>query len=113
MLIQCPLWLCHGLWLYPIPKFSGKDGNVKFGVWFEQVESMLRAHGLDVVAKRQIMLLDTDKRGSSRAILDELKRLYGQPCSFAQVRVQFFQCRQEEIESVEMYVLRFRELFNQ
>ena len=109
-----------------IPKFSGKDGNIKFGPWSEQMESMLRAQGLDAqqkvdfvlwgldgVAKRQIMLLDTDKRGSSKAILDELKRLYGPPGSLADVRVQFFQCRQREHESVEMYVLRFRELFNQ
>lgn len=108
-----------------IPKFSGKDGDIKFGAWAEQMESMLRAQGLDAqqkvdfvlwgldgVAKRQVMLLDADKRGSARAILDELKRLYGQPCSLAHVRVQFFQCRQKEDESVEMYVLRFRELFN-
>lgn len=109
-----------------IPKFSGKGGNVKFETWLEQMESMLRAQGLDAqqkvdfvlwgldgVAKRQVMLLNRDQRGSSRAILDELKRLYGQPGSLAHIRVQFFQCRQKEDESVEMYVLRFKELLNQ
>lgn len=63
-----------------------------FRTWVEQMESMLRAQGLDVVSKvdfvlwgldgvtkRQVMLLDADKRGSSRAILDKLKRLYGLP----------------------------------
>lgn len=108
-----------------IPKFSGKDGVVRFGTWVEQIESMLRAQGLDDqqkvdfvlwgldgVAKRQVMLLDAATRGSSRAVLDELKKLYGQPCSLTHVRVQFFQCRQEDNESVEMYVLRFREILN-
>ena len=107
-----------------IPKFSGKDGDVKFGVWVEQMESMLRAQGLDAqqkvdfllwgldgVAKRKVMLLEPGQRGSSTAILNELKILYGQPSSLAHIRVQFFQCRQREEESVELYVLRFRELF--
>lgn len=108
-----------------IPKFSGKDGDVKFGVWVDQIESMLRAQGLDAqqkvdfllwgldgVAKRQVMLLDSDSRGSSQTILTELKRLYGQPSSLAHIRVQFFQCRQREGERMELYMLRFRELLN-
>lgn len=96
-----------------IPNFLGNGGDIKFGAWVEQMESILRAQGLDAqqkvdfvlwgldgVAKRQVMLLDAEKRGSSRAILDELKKLYGQPCSLVHTRVQFFQCRQKEGESV-------------
>lgn len=86
---------------------------------------MLRAQGLqgqqsvDFVlwalegkAKRQVMLLETAQRASDKTILAELKELYGQLSSLAQIRVQFFQCRQKEEESVELYTLRFQELFN-
>lgn len=73
-------------WFMALPfisKFSGNGGDIKFEAWVEQMESMLRAQGLDArqkvdfmlwgldgVAKRQAILLDAEKRESSRAILD-------------------------------------------
>ena len=72
-----------------MPKFSGKDGEIKFGSWLEQIECMLRAQGLpgpqrvdfvlwavEGTAKRQVMLLDAAQRASDRTILAELKGPY-------------------------------------
>lgn len=39
-----------------IPKFTGKDGYVKFATWLEQMESMLRAQGLDAQQKVDFVL---------------------------------------------------------
>lgn len=103
-----------------MPKFSGKDCQIKFGPWLEQMESMLRAfmdhkgltlfYGLQMGSQKGKLCCWMSVNGHQMKPFWQSQRLYGQPSSLAQIRVQF-QCGQKESES-EFYVLRFRELFN-
>lgn len=108
-----------------IPKFSGDPGKMTFSEWKAQVQAMLRAQGLneeqkaDFIlgalegdARREMQLLDSTQRTSSRSLLDELTKLYGKSTPLAQLRTMFFKCSQQEDETVAAFILRLRELFS-
>lgn len=108
-----------------IPRFSGDQSKMSFSEWNGQVQAMLRAQGLneeqkiDFIfgalegeAKREMRLLDSTKRSSSTAILQELKKIYGRVIPVAQLRAKFFKCHQQEDETAAAYILRLRELFS-
>ncbi|CAL9687354.1 unnamed protein product [Knipowitschia caucasica] len=112
-------WFMGAAW---IPKFGGKRDQ--FGEWKAQVEAMLRAQGLsqqqqvDFVlgalegdAKREIMLASANEKDTSAKIMDLLERVYGQPATKAQARMNFFNCKQKTDESINAFVLRLREAF--
>lgn len=67
---------------------------------------------LEGKAKREMLLFEETKWSSSTTLLQELKKVYGKTTSLAQLRVQFFQCRQKEEERVGAFILRLRELFS-
>lgn len=105
-----------------IPKFSGDP--VKFQDWKAQVGAMLRAQGLnpqqqaDFVltalegdAKREVQLVSPADRDTGQKILDFLKDLYDRPTTQAQLRTNFYNCKQRADENVNTFVLRLRELF--
>lgn len=110
-------WFYSAPWL---PKFSGE--RRRFGEWRSQVWAMLRAQplsaeqqadfvfsALEGEARREIALLDEDKRNTGDRILSELKSLYGETVSAAQARATFFKCRQHLDEKVGDFILRLRE----
>lgn len=113
-------WFMGGPW---VPKFSGGEEPYKFQEWRTQMEAFIRAQGLNVEqrvdfvlsalegsAKREILLLTEENRDTDIKILDSLAGLYGGQQPVAQLRVQFFNCKQEAGEAVGAFSLRLREL---
>lgn len=87
------------------------------------MEAFIRAQGLNVEqrvdfvlsalegsAKREILLLGEEDRNTDEKLLDSLAGLYGGQQPVAQLRVQFFNCKQEAGETVGAFSLRLREL---
>ncbi|KAL2087263.1 hypothetical protein ACEWY4_018322 [Coilia grayii] len=116
-------WFMGGPW---IPKFSGKGGAAAFEEWRGQMEAFLRAQGLsgqqrvDFIlsalegeAKQEIQLVAPTDKDTDVEVFDVLKGLYGHTVSVAQLRAQFFQCRQGAEEGVGAFTLRLRELHHQ
>lgn len=112
-------WFMGGPW---VPKF-GEGGPSKFQEWRNQIEAFIRAQGLNEVqrvdfvlsalegnAKREIILLAEGERNTDVKILDALASLYGGQQSVAQLRIQFFNCKQQPGEGVGPFTLRLREL---
>lgn len=113
-------WFMGGPW---VPKFSGEGGASKFLEWKTQIEAFIQAQGLNVEqrvdfvlsafeanAKREVVLLAADKRDTDIKILEALSELYGVQQPVAQLRVQFFNCKQEPGEGVRDFILHLREL---
>lgn len=113
-------WFMGSPW---VPKFSGKGGAAALREWKTQIEAFLRAQGLsgqqkvDFVlnalegdAKREVLLAEEGKRNTDANIFTLLQALYGGAESVAQLRAQFFQCRQGTEEGVASFTLRLREL---
>ncbi|KAL2098319.1 hypothetical protein ACEWY4_007526 [Coilia grayii] len=116
-------WFLGGPW---VPKFEGGQGQMSFGQWRTQIESFLRAQtlntaqGVDFVlsalqgdARREVLLLPEAKRRTVEQILQELQGLYGEKTTAAQLRTQFFSCKQRPGEGVNAYILRLRECLYQ
>lgn len=112
-------WFMGGPW---VPKFSGGEPP-KFVEWRTHIEAFIRAQGLNAEqrvdfllsalegnAKREIALLDVGDRGTDTMILEALAKLYEGQQSVAQLRVQFFNGKQEPGEDVGAFTLRLREL---
>lgn len=111
-------WFMGAAW---IPKFGGEIR--KFLEWRVQVEAMLRAQGLshqqqaDFVlgalegeAKRELQLVNPRDKDNGQKVLDILTKLYDRPTTKAQLRVNFFNCKQRTDENVNAFILRLREL---
>ncbi|CAL9705994.1 unnamed protein product [Knipowitschia caucasica] len=103
-------WFMGAAW---IPKFGGKRDQ--FGEWKAQVEAMLRAQGLSqqqqvdfVLGALEVMLATANEKDTSAKIMDLLERVYGQPATKAQARMNFFNCKQKTDESINAFVLRLR-----
>lgn len=106
-----------------IPKFNGDKS--KYLEWRAQVEAMIRAQGLNDLqevdfvltalegeAKQEVQLLSTGDRNTGRKILDFLQELYSKPATKAQLRSNFYNCRQRADENVKAFILRLREMFS-
>lgn len=106
-----------------IPKFGGD--KTKYLEWRAQVEAMLRAQGLndaqqaDFVltalegeAKQEVQLLNSEDKDTGKKILDFLQELYSKPVTKAQLRANFYNCRQRTDENVNVFILRLREMFS-
>lgn len=113
------LWFMGGPW---VPKFGGGEPS-KFQEWRNQIEAFIRAQGLNEVqrvdfvlstlegnARREVVLLDEGERNTDVKILDALALLYGGQQPVAQLRIQFFNCRQQPGEGVGPFTLWLREL---
>jgi len=107
-----------------IPKFKGVGGDLKFGEWKEQIQSLLQARefneqqkvsillgALTDEAKREVCVLGDTERNTVAKIFSYLETLYGDQVPVANLRLQFFSCTQTASESLRTYVLRLRELF--
>lgn len=116
-------WFLGGPW---VPKFEGGQGQLSFGQWRAQIESFLRAQNLSVAqrvdfvlsalqgeARREVLLLPDAKRRTAEDIFQELQGLYGEKTTAAQLRTQFFSCKQRPGEGVGAYILRLRECLHQ
>lgn len=112
-------WFMGGSW---VPKFGGGEPS-KFQEWRNQIEACIRAQGLNEVqqvdfvlsalegnAKREILLLVERERNTDVKILNALASLYGGQQPVAQLRIQFFNCKQQPGEGVGPFTLRLREL---
>ena len=113
-------WFMGGPW---VPRFSGGEA-AKFAEWKTQIEACIRAQGslnvqqrvdfvlnaLEGDAKREVALLAIVDRDTEIKILAELGKLYGRPQPVAQLRVTFFNCKQEPGEDLKAFILRLREL---
>lgn len=106
-----------------VPKFSGEDGNIGFGEWRTQMQAMLRAQGLtdeqrvDFVlgalegrARREARLVPEAQRHTVEQLWATLEGLFARPVPLSVVRTRFFQCKQEQGETLDGYLLRLREL---
>lgn len=113
-------WFMGAPW---VPKFSGEGESCRFIEWRTQIEALIRAQGLnsqqrvDFVlsalegnAKREVALLTSEQRNTDTTILQALSQLYGSQQPIAQLRIQFFKCKQEPGEDVRAFTLRLREL---
>ncbi|XP_062380954.1 uncharacterized protein LOC134069109 [Sardina pilchardus] len=111
-------WFAGGPW---IPKF-GVDKCEQFGEWKRNIEVCLRALALnskqqvDLVMgalegepKREVELLEEDKKDTVDKILKFLEQLYGREAGLAELRGAFFTCRQHSGEGVGSFILRLRE----
>lgn len=116
-------WFLGGPW---VPKFEGGQGQLSFGQWRTQIESFLRAQNLNTAqrvdfvlsalqgdARREVLLLPDAKRKTAEDIFQELQGLYGEKTTAAQLRTQFFSCKQRPGEGVSAYILRLRECLYQ
>lgn len=112
-------WFLGGSW---VPKFSGNQCQQPFSEWQNQIETFLRAQQLseeqkvDFVlnalqgeARREMVLLKAEERNTAENLLKALKKLYGEHTSLAQLRTQFFTCKQQADEGVGLFILRLRE----
>lgn len=107
---MCTLHNAHDLWHYhSCLNAQGKTAKLSLGHGLYKCNPRSGPRVFMDQLQLTVMPLDAGKLASDKAILAELKILYGQP---SLLKVQFFQCRQKEDESVEFYVLRFQELFN-
>lgn len=112
-------WFMGAAW---VPKFDGD--KTKFVEWRAQVEAMLRAQGLgeqqqadfilaalDGEAKRELQLIPHRDKNTGDKVLEILKSLYATLTTKAQLRANFFNCKQRPEESMSGFILRLRELF--
>lgn len=85
---------------------------------------MLRAQGLNELqqadfvfnalegeAKQEIQLLNPEEKNTGQKILNFLQGLYSKPVTKAQLRSDFYNCRQRADENVNGFALRLRGLF--
>lgn len=113
-------WFMGAAW---IPKYNGD--SAKFVEWRAQVEAMLRAQGLnnqqqaDFVLgalegepKRELMLAKPTEKDTGVKVLDFLQNLYAKPPTKAQLRSNFFNCKQQTQEPINAFILRLREVFS-
>lgn len=75
----------------------------------QQADFILGA--LEGEAKREMMLIDPTQKNTSVKVLDHLETLYAKPATKAQLRLNFFNCKQRADETVNVFILRLREAF--
>lgn len=109
-------WFYSAPWL---PKFNGE--RRRFHEWRAQVRAMLRAQplsgeqeadfafsALEEEARREVALLEENRRDTGDNILTALEELYGETINAAQAHAAFFKCRQSPEEKVRDFILRLR-----
>lgn len=110
-------WFMGAAW---IPKFDGD--KTKFEEWKGQVGAMLRAQGLNQQqqadfllgalegeAKRELQLVEPENKNTGQKVLDVLQKLYAKPATKANLRANFFNCRQRGCKCI--YIKAARTLF--
>lgn len=106
-----------------LPKFQGKDGEIKYCEWKEQIMGLLGTQEFEVATsvaiiigalggepKRQVNVLEPDERNTVRKVFVFLDSFYGNTTPIAVLRSQFFSCVQRPSESLPSFLLRLREL---
>lgn len=107
-------------------KFDGKKNGIKCADWSGQMKALLRAQGLSEQQKidfiltaiegdatREVQLLEEENRNTADKIFDFLNQLYGRVTPVADLRMRFFNMRQNNGETFSEFSLRMREAFQQ
>lgn len=105
------------------PKFRGPNSDVSLKDWTAQTKYLADLQGLtepqrlqfllgslEGEARREVLAAAEAKRNTSKAVLDYLKELYGDKTPTANLRAQFFNCRQAPRQSIRAFALQLREL---